>query len=107
MAGSRTTTERHILERAVFALSEQASKAYRLVEEAHDAGLRDGDPLMLAAKQLRLELLKAKGDLERELSGWVLDCRRCHRRVHWVSGVASEPGHWAHAEPAPSHEPIL
>ena len=37
---------------------------------------------MLAAKDLRAELLRVKGDLERELGGWVLDCRRCNRRVH-------------------------
>jgi hypothetical protein len=56
---------------------------------------------------IRLELLKVKGDLEQELSRWVLDCRRCNRRVHWVSGIGVTPGHWAHAEPAPDHPPVL
>src|SRR5437763_1921376 len=90
--------ERRVLERAVSALAEKAMDAYQLVDELAQAGFRDGDGVMLAAKKLRLELLRAKGDLERELSGWVLDCGRCHREVHWVSGVASTPGHWAHAE---------
>jgi hypothetical protein len=54
---------------------------------------------------LRLELLKVKGDLERELGRWVLDCQRCNRRVHWVAGIGIQPGHWAHA--APDHPPVL
>jgi hypothetical protein len=41
---------------------------------------------------LRLELLQVKGDLERELEGWVLDCQRCNRRVHWVAGIGIRPG---------------
>jgi len=53
---------------------------------------------MLAAKHLRMELLQTKGELERELLTWVLDCRRCNRRVHWVEGAGPEPGHWAHGD---------
>ena len=99
--------KREVLERAVAALCVEAKKAYGLVEELYGEGIRDGDQLMLAAKQLRLELLQAKADLERELSTWIADCRECYRRVHWVAGIAAEPGHWAHAEPAPNHQPTL
>jgi hypothetical protein len=102
-----TTRERNTNERAVRSVAEEAGHAYELIEQLHAVGFRDGDEVMLAAKTLRLELLKTKGDLERELSGWVLDCRRCNRRVHWVSGVGPEPGHWAHAEPAPGHDPVI
>jgi hypothetical protein len=50
-----------------------------------------------------------KGDLERELGTWILDCRECNRRVHWVAGIGIgiRPGHWAHAEPALAHPPII
>jgi hypothetical protein len=50
---------------------------------------------------LRLELLKVKADLERDLGQLVLDCSDCGRIVHWVSGLSTKPGHWAHREPAP------
>jgi hypothetical protein len=57
---------------------------------------------------MRMELLQTKAELERELLKWLLDCRRCNRRVHWVEGVGPEPGHWAHAEPAPpEHGPVF
>jgi hypothetical protein len=63
---------------------------------------------MLAAKRLRMQLLTTKGDLERELGRFVRDCRLCNRTVHWVPGVGPEPGHRAHAEPAPTgHLPQL
>jgi hypothetical protein len=63
---------------------------------------------MLAAKRLRMELLTTKGDLERELARFASDCQTCDRRVHWVPGVGPEPGHWAHAEPAPpGHPPVV
>jgi hypothetical protein len=97
--------EREVFERAVIALSEKAADAYRLMEEAAEAGFASEHPVMVTAKELRWELLRLKGDIERQLSNLLLDCKRCHRRVHWVSGVASEPGHWAHAEPAPGHAP--
>jgi hypothetical protein len=71
-------------------------------------GLPDGEGPVLAAKMLRADLLRVKGDLERELGRLVLDCERCGRRVHWVQGVGSDPGHWGHAEPAPTdHEVSL
>jgi hypothetical protein len=36
------------------------------------------------AKMLRLELLKVKGDIERELGTFVLNCKRCSLDVHWL-----------------------
>jgi hypothetical protein len=56
---------------------------------------------------LRLELLKVKADFERELGRFLLDCSECGRRVQWVAGLGVSIGHWAHAEPAPNHEPTL
>lgn len=92
--------ERSSLERAVRAVSEQASTANALVREALDA-LGDSHPVTLHAKVLRLELLNVKADLERELGQLVLDCSSCGRTVHWVAGLGVTPGHWAHREPAP------
>ena len=100
--------EREILERSVHAIAERARDAYDLIEELHDAGFGPVDPFMLAANRLRMLLLQTKGELERELLTWVLHCLRCNRTVHWVEGVGPEPGHWAHAEPAPEgHSPML
>lgn len=56
---------------------------------------------------LRLELLNARADLERELETFVLHCTRCGLEVHRVSGLGVSPGHWAHAEPAPHATPKL
>jgi hypothetical protein len=56
---------------------------------------------------LRLELLKVKAKLERNLGALVLDCSDCGRLVHWVAGLGSQPGHWAHREPAPHGEPAV
>ena len=85
-----------------------ARNAYDLIDALAAMGVASDAPPMFAAKDLRAELLRVKGDLERELSGWVLDCRRCKRRVHWVSGPGSRPGHWAHTERAPKdHAPEL
>jgi hypothetical protein len=58
--------ERDILERAVHTIAEQAGKADELVDEAKTAGGGD-HPVTVHAKMLRLELLKVKADLEREL----------------------------------------
>jgi hypothetical protein len=44
---------------------------------------------------LRLELLKVKADLERELGQLVLDCSCCGQTVHWVAGLGVSPGDWA------------
>jgi hypothetical protein len=85
--------ERDILKRAVASVAEQASKADALIDDLQAAGLREDGPV-LQAKLLRLELLKVKGDLERELGRWVLDCRRCNRRVHWVSGIGVTRATW-------------
>jgi hypothetical protein len=101
------SAKRDILEGAVRSLSEQAAKADALVDEAMDAGLDGSHPVTVHAKMLRLELLKTKAALERELGRLVLHCSRCWRTVHWVPGLGVEPGHWAHAEPAPQHEPTV
>jgi hypothetical protein len=54
---------------------------------------------------LRLELLKVKADLERELEDFILNCSKCGLEVHCVCGLGVTPGHWAHREPAPHGEP--
>src|SRR5436189_5035311 len=99
--------DREILERTVRAIAERARDACRVVEEAHEVDPRDDSGLVAAAKRLLMELLTTKGELERELGRLRLQCRRCNRRVHWVPGVGAEPGHWAHAEAAPTgHDPV-
>lgn len=98
---------REVLEHAVQVVSEQASAADALVDEALAAGLDGSHPVTLQAKLLRLELLKGKADLERELGHPVLDCTDCGRTVHWVAGLGPSPGHWAHREPAPHGEPVM
>jgi hypothetical protein len=99
--------ERNVLQRAVRVLSEQAAAADAIVDEAVDAGLDGSHAVTLHAKMLRLELLNAKADLERDLGLLVLDCTTCGRTVHWVSGLGVTPGHWAHREPAPHGEPEI
>lgn len=100
--------ERDILERAVHSISEQAANTSKVVDEAMEAGLPADHPVTVAAKKLRLELLQVKADLERELATWVLDCKDCGMDVHWVQGIAmSDPGHWAHARPAPHGDPAV
>jgi hypothetical protein len=98
--------ERDILERAVRTVAEQAVKADEPVDEAKAASGGD-HPVTVHAKMLRLELLKVKPDLERELEDFVLDCSKCGLDVHWVSGLGVSPGHWAHRAPAPHGEPAL
>jgi hypothetical protein len=102
-----TRPQRDILERAVRVVSEQVLAADALVDEALDTGLGGSHPLTVHAKMLRLELLQVKADLERELGQLVLDCSDCGRTVHWVSGLRVTPGHWADAEPAPHHQPVV
>ena len=98
--------ERDILEHAVRVVSEQAVKADELVNEAKAAG-GGNHPVTVHDKMLRLELLKVKADLERELEDFSLNCSRCGLDVHWVSGLGVSPGHWAHREPAPYGEPAV
>ncbi|MGH2634565.1 MAG: hypothetical protein ACRDHU_00195 [Actinomycetota bacterium] len=52
---------------AVRAVTEPAAKTDDLVDEAIAVGLGRSDPLVAHAKMLRLELLKVKANLEREL----------------------------------------
>jgi hypothetical protein len=90
--------EREILEHAVRTVAEQAVKADELVDEAKAAGGGD-HPVTVHAKMLRLELLKVKADLERELEDFVLNCTTCGLDVHWVSGLGVSPGRWRTASP--------
>lgn len=83
---------RDILERAARTLSQQAAKADALVDEALSAGLDGSHPVTLQAKMLRLELLKVKADLERDLGQLVLDCSDCGQTVHWVAGLSVTAG---------------
>jgi hypothetical protein len=102
-----TRQERDILQRAVTAITDQAVKTEALVDEAVAAGLGSSHPVTIQAKLLRLEILKVKADLEEGLSEFLLDCSACGREVHWVSGLGSQPGHWAHREPAPHGDPVV
>src|SRR5436190_2083423 len=81
--------ERHVLEQAVRSVAKQARSAFDLIDALEAAGVAPDDEPMLVAKELRAELLRVKGHLERELGRWVLNCGRCNREVHWVSGVGS------------------
>ena len=96
-----------VLEAAVLAVSEHAATADAIVAEAIAAGFRGDHPITIEAKMLRLDLLRAKADLEGELSELVLDCSTCRQTVHWVTGLGVSPGQWAHREPAPHGEPVL
>jgi hypothetical protein len=100
--------ERDVLERAVHAVAEQAAKTSTVIDEAMEAGLAADHPVTVGAKQVRLELLNVKADLERELGKLVFDCTACGQEVHWVQGVSmADPGHWGHRFPAPHLEPAL
>lgn len=100
--------ERHILERAIHSIAEQAANTNKVVDEAMDAGLPADHPVTVAAKQLRLELLQVKADLERELGKLSLTCRYCGQDVHWIQGIAvAVPGHWGLARPAPHGQPAV
>ncbi len=72
-----------------------------------EAGLDGSHTVAVHAKMLRLELLQTKADLERELGLLVLDCAACGQTVHYVAGLGVTPGHWAHREPSPHHEPAV
>jgi hypothetical protein len=98
--------EREILEQAVHAIAEQALKADELVDEAKAAGGAN-QTVTVHAKTLRLELLKVKADLERELETWSLNCTECGLDAHWVGRLGVSPGHWAHGEPALHGEPAV
>ena len=100
--------ERHILERSVHAIAQQAANTNKVIDEAMEAGLAADRPVTVAAKQVRLELLEVKANLERELGTLVLDCTACGQEVHWVQGVAvTDPGHWGRRFPAPHGEPVV
>ena len=96
------------LERAVRSISERAAKTNDVIDEAIYAGIGADHPVVVAAKMLRLELLKTKAELERGLSDFVLDCTACGQEVHWVQGIGmADPGHWGHRFPAPHGEPAV
>jgi hypothetical protein len=102
-----TPSDRDILERSVAAISERAANASNLIDEAMYAGLPSDHPVTIAAKMLRLELLKTKAELERGLAEFSLTCADCGRNVHWVSGLGNAAGHWSHAEPTPHDAPAF
>jgi hypothetical protein len=77
------------IERAVHAVSEQASAASLIVAEILNVGLDGGRPVTLHTKMLRLELLRVKADLKRDLSEFVLDWTDCSLTVHWVAGLGT------------------
>ena len=56
---------------------------------------------------LRLELLKVKADLERQLEDFSLSGSKCGLDVHLVSGLGITPGHWADREPAPHGDAVV
>ena len=70
--------EREILQHTVRTVAEQAVKAQELVDEARAAG-GGNHPVTVHAKMLRLELLKVKADLERELGNFSLNCSKYRR----------------------------
>jgi hypothetical protein len=87
--------EREILQRSVRAIAEQAAHTNKVIDEAMEAGLAADHSVTVAAKQVRLELLNVKADLERELAKLVLNCTACGQEVHWGQGISmSDPGHW-------------
>lgn len=102
-----TPSDREILERAVVAVSEQAANASKVIDEAMDSGLAADHSVTIAAKMLRLELLKTKAELERGLAEFSLTCADCGRNVHWVSGLGNAAGRWPDAEPAPHRQPAV
>ncbi len=100
--------ERDILERAVRAIAEQAANTNKVIDEAMDAGLAPDHSVTVAAKQLRLELLRVKADLERELATWVVDCKSCGMEVHWVQGTSmADPCALGASTPGTAREPSI
>src|SRR5947207_7542488 len=52
--------ERRVLEQAIQSVAKQARNAYDLIDALEAAGLDPGDEPMVAAKELRAELLRVK-----------------------------------------------
>lgn len=105
------TRERDVLESAVQAVADQATKADELVAEALDLGIGGSDPFVVHAKMLRLELLNVKSDLERELGQFVLDCPPVVRRSTGSAGsgsrrVIGRTGSLRHTTSQPSSQPV-
>jgi hypothetical protein len=82
--------ERETLEHAVRTIAEQAAKADELVDEAKAAGGGD-HPVTVHAKMLRLELLKVKADLERELEDFSSTARSAASTFIGSAVSASRP----------------
>ncbi len=101
-------SDRGILGRAVHSIAQQAGNTNTVIDKAVDAGLADDHPVTIAAKMVRIGLLKTKAELERGLSEFVLDCTACGQEVHWVQGISvSDLGHWGHRFPAPHGEAVV
>lgn len=100
--------ERHILERAVRAVADQAAKADGLIDEALAAGLDGMHTLTINARLLRQELLDTK-------AGVGARARDVGPQLHGGVGStftgstvgASRRATGSHAEPAPHGEPQL
>jgi hypothetical protein len=87
-------------------VAEQAVKTNTVIHEVTEAGLASDHPVTIAAKQIRLESLKVKADLEQEL-------RPARSQLHGLRPGGSlgptrqhgGPRHWGHRFPAPHGEP--
>ena len=75
--------ERDVLDRAAAAVAAQAATSDRFVDEALAADGRD-HPFNRSREMLRLELLKVKADLERELATLGLTWSSRDRDVHEI-----------------------
>ena len=73
--------ESGILEHAVHAIPSRPN-TNKVIDEAMEAGLAADHPVTIAAKQVRLELLRVKVDLEREFGDLVLNCNAWGQEVH-------------------------
>jgi hypothetical protein len=87
--------EREILEQTVRTLAEQAAKADDLADDGKAAGGGDHQ-VTIYAKMLRLELLKVKADLDRELETWVPNCTKCGLGRVLGQWSRRDAGHWTH-----------
>ena len=79
--------ERDILERAVRAIAEQATKTNDLIDEVIEAA---SPPINLSRSQPRsaARTLETKAELQRGVSEFILDCITCGMEVHWVQASA-------------------
>jgi hypothetical protein len=77
------------------------------LEGSTGVGHGRSDQLVTHPKMLRLELLKVKADLERELEHFSLNCSKCGSTCIGSPASASSRGTGAHREPSPHGEPAV